>query len=180
MRRFPSIAAALLLIAAVLPAAALAQGNSAIDQYTEQVPGAGGDKPSAGGREDSGDSGGGAEGSGQPLPDDISQALQARGSDGGAAAALAQATAPQEAEGLGPGSEGSNGQGETGATATRPESSSGGRPSAGDVVGGVTGGDADRGGMGVWLSVILATTFLAAIVLGIARLRRGPSEPTHA
>ena len=71
-----------------LPAGALARphhpGNAAGDEYSENVPGPGGDKPS-------GNVGGG--GSGGSLPPGTVEALQEQGSAGAGAANFANATA---------------------------------------------------------------------------------------
>lgn len=98
---------AVLILALAAPVAARAQENSAIDQYTENVPGADADSGSGGDDASSGSgSPGGSGTSGDPapsgsstapapeLPPESSEALGAAGEDGAAAADLAQSTAP--------------------------------------------------------------------------------------
>jgi hypothetical protein len=175
MRGVPILLIALLGIAAALPAAASGQDNSAIDQYTENVPGAGGDSPDGG--NGSGQTGTGTGGSDATLPGADADQLQAQGADGEAAAQLAESTAPA-------GSNQSGGSSNATGVSTAPDNqhgaNSGGLPSVGAVVGNVAGGAEGPGGMGVWLPIILGASLLAAIALGIARWRRGPGEPTHA
>src|SRR5688500_17386042 len=110
MRRISILVATLAVLAA--PATAWAQDNSAVDEYQEHVPGARGDRPSD-------EVGGGGGGS---LPPGSAAALQARGSDGAAAAALAEAT-----------SQGSRGSGDgQGPVAAAGEA--GGLPSIDEIV----------------------------------------------
>jgi len=102
-----------LLSALALAPAAMAQGGgSAVDEYTEQVPGAGGDRPSS----EAGAGGGGS------LPPGALSALEAQGADGARAAALAEATAPK-----GKGEKGEKGEkGGTSAGGADADSSDGG------------------------------------------------------
>ena len=103
MRKLLTATAALLL---VMPAPALAQtlppGNSGVDEYTEGVPGAGGETPSSKSGDDGAGAGGetggsGPGGSSDVLPEDIVSELTSSGADGKAAAALAEQTAPSPA-----------------------------------------------------------------------------------
>lgn len=119
--RLITLAGFLALALLVLPGSARA--DSALDQYVESVPGAGGDKPSSkvkegggGGDSGSGAGGGGAVGGsggstgtsgggtggtsgGSTIPPSELEALEAEGADGAAAAGLAAATAPSVGEG---------------------------------------------------------------------------------
>ncbi len=81
------VAIAACALAALLPATAMAQGNSAVDQYVEQVPSAGGNKPAdkpgagQGGRPDSGGSNG-SSGSGSGGSGSGGSGSDGSGSDG--------------------------------------------------------------------------------------------------
>jgi hypothetical protein len=152
------VATAALLAFAAVPGLAAAQDNSAIDEYTENVPGAGGDRPSRGV-----DGGSGGE-SGSTLPPASSGALASEGADGAAAAALAQATAPAREPG--------------GSTARDREGAGGGLPSVGDIVAWV-GGGSDSDGLGIVLPIILGSVLVAAVLFLLAR-RRGHREPGSA
>jgi hypothetical protein len=150
------VATAALLALAAVPGPALAQDNSAIDEYTENVPGAGGDRPS---RDVDGGTGGG---SGSTLPPSSSEALASQGAAGAAAADLAQATAPaREAGGSGGGADGS----------TARERSGGGVPSVGDVLAEV-GRGSDSDGLGIVLPIILGSVLVGALLFLLARRRR--------
>ena len=152
-----------------LPAAAHAQDNSAEDEYTEHVPGGGGDKPS--------DNPGGGHGNGDALPPGSEQDLQELGADGEAAANLAQATAPK-----------GRGAGEQDASDKESSDAQGGGSAAGgsegdgglsvddgnpvvDVLNVASGDD----GMGIVLPLILGLSLLAGIGFLLSR-RRGGSE----
>jgi hypothetical protein len=141
----------------VAPPTGSAQDNSAQDEYTENVPAGGGDKPSD-------DAGSG--GSGGSLSPGTVQDFQALGADGQAAAALAEATAPGGENGWhrGAGSGGVSGDGQ-----------SAGGSAIDDVVSDIAGGSSDEGGMGIALPLILGASLLAAIAFIVAR-RRGGSE----
>jgi hypothetical protein len=143
-----------------LPASGNAQDNSAQDEYTENVPAGGGDRPS-----DNAGGGGSGEGGGS-LPPRTVQDFQALGADGQAAAALAEATAPDGEKGR---------DRATGARGDAGEPTSGGGSPIGEVVGDIAGGPSDEGGMGVVLPLILGAGLLAAIAFIVAR-RRGGSE----
>jgi hypothetical protein len=145
----------LALVLALVPApAALAQqklappGNSAVDEYLETVPAAGGNQPSTGG------------GTPRTLNKDSREALAALGPDGKAALAAAEATAPAAPSGRADGAGGS---------AAPPE------PAGGESVPGAiaraVGGSGDAGGMGVWLPLLLTVSAAGAIALGVARRR---------
>jgi hypothetical protein len=133
--------------------------NSGVGQYTENVPGAGGDKPSddLGGGSGSGGSGSGSAGSDAGLPPGTADALESQGPDGQAAANLAQATSP--------------GRGEDGADRAGGDAPGADDGSAiGDVIGQL--GASDSGGMGIALPIVLGLSLVAAAVLVLARRRR--------
>ena len=174
------IALSLIVALAIVPGTALAQDNSAIDEYTENVPSGGGDKPSdeVGSGSDGNGSGSDGNGGGNALPGSSSEALESQGGDGAAAAALAQATAP-ESSGAGT-EQGSSGdgagaeQGSSGDGASESGSSGdsdGVLASVGDIVGG-----SDDDGLGIALPIALIATLIAAIAFVVARRRRGPGE----
>jgi hypothetical protein len=90
MKRRTVLVACLALAAALAaPAAAGAGQGSALDQYMESVPGAGGDNPS---HDLPGQNGGGHGGA--SLPSSAQESLQQLGEAGQEAAALATATSP--------------------------------------------------------------------------------------
>jgi hypothetical protein len=150
---------------------AYAQDNAGIDQYTENVPGAGGDDHSGGGGSGgaggSGGSGGGDEAtgtsSGSTAPSNTvspatSDELQAAGPDGQAAEALAESAGPQGG--------GSTSSGTAG-------SSSGAGSGSGAVTADLSASTDDSSGLfglGPGLPIVLGLTLLAA--LGIALVRR--------
>jgi hypothetical protein len=157
------VAAASALLA---PATAGAGQGSAIDQYVEGVPGAGGDTSShdlAGGN-------GNGQG-GEPLPAAAQQSLQQLGQAGQETAALATQTGPTNPAG--------------GANQDGADRGAGG-PS------GKTGGDADTGGdkgvfavalrlfdpapegMGLFLPVIVVGTLVVALAFALRRQIRKP------
>ncbi len=187
------------LLALVAAPVALAQENSAVDEYTENVPGAGGGSgntgPSGGGSGGgSGGAGTQAQGGGEELPAAVNEQFQNAGADGAAAAALAQATAPEgtgtDAGGTGGGSPtGGSGSNQAGGGGSGQGSQAGGAqgidaeslPASGDggvddILGVVTGGSADTGGMGVALPLILGAALLAGLLAVLAR-RRSHGEP---
>jgi hypothetical protein len=162
-------AVALLATPAVALGQSLPPGNSGVDQYTENLPGPGGDKPTDGGNGggggggDQGSGGGGGEAGNGELSATEAQALSDQGPNGAAAAQLAEQTAPAKAK-----------------HATRVEHPSGsddegGGFSIGDTVSALTG--SDSAGMGIFLPILLGATLLGAIALGAARmLRRGEPD----
>ena len=142
-------------------------GNSSVDQYTEQIPTAGG-----GGGGDS--SGGSGDSSGDPsaIPQATAQTLESQGEAGQAAADLAKSTAPKPvAKSPGPKVHGKGADVvPADERAAWADVSNGG--SAGNAVGNAVGGDA-AGGLGVALPIILAASLLGAIALLISRRRAG-------
>lgn len=151
-----------MLLACTVPAAALGQDNAGVDEYSEQVPGGGGNQPSnpnAGG----GGSGGSGDPDGGPLTPAQVAALEAQGADGAAAASLAQQTGPDSTAGRGGAGDGSAG---------------GGGGSAADDGGGLTeiagniAGGSDSG-MGVALPLILGAALIGALAFVVMRRRGG-------
>lgn len=177
MRKALLLVIALLGLATAVPGTAFAQDNSAIDEYTENVPNAGGDERNEQAGGGSGGGGDGEEGS-NPLPQGTSEELQRKGSDGGAAAALAEATAPKGSAGGERSDPGAAG-GDRNGSSTEPARSGGddGVPSVSDVVVGLAGSDSD--GMGIWLPILLGAALLAALGFLAVRRFRGPGSATH-
>ena len=152
--RNPMILLCALCALLALPALASAQGNAAQDEYTENVPGGAGDRPSD-------------EGGGGSLPPGTAQDLQALGADGAAAAALAAATGPDRRED-GRGQRSGQGQGSD----ARLDADGGSGGGVGEIVNDiVVGSPDDDGGMGFLLPLILGASLVAAI--GFLLARRG-------
>lgn len=148
-----------LCVPLAMPAAASAQGNAAQDEYTENVPGGAGDRPSN-------DAGSGAPGNGL-LPPAAAEQLQALGADGEAAAALPQATGPDRRN--------ERGEGSGAGLETSGDSGGGG---VGELVDDFVIGSEDDGGIGIMLPLILGASLLAAIGFALARRRGGtPAGP---
>jgi hypothetical protein len=143
---------AAVLVALVVPAVSLGQGNAGVDEYTEEVPGAGGGKPS------SGNTGGEDDPTLGPLTPAQVSALDEAGIDGTAAAALAQATGPAG---------GDQGNGGTPDDLGPVDDSSG----VADVVGDLAGDS--ESGIGIMLPIVLALTLLAAVGFVLARRHGG-------
>ena len=170
MIRASFLAAIALLI---VPAAALGQGyappgNSAIDQYSENVPTAGGERPfepSGGGSGDQGSGGSGAgsgsQGGSPPppaLPQAAEQALSRQGPDGQRAAELAGAGLPDRAA----------------ISDARPVAPSADLPDSDrgplSAIGGALSGS-NSGGMGLLFPLLLIATLALAAFAGF-RARR--------
>jgi hypothetical protein len=130
---------------------ALAQNSAGVDEYVEELPGAGGGKPGPG-ADDSGGPGGG------PLTPAQVDSLEELGSDGAAAAALAQAGGTGRAD-----------RAESSAPApAEPDDDSG----VAEIVGGLAGNS--DAGMGVALPIILVGALAVAVAsLFLRRTRRG-------
>ena len=124
------------------PVAAQAQAGSGVDQYQENIPGAGGNHPDGsngghnggnagggghqgggGGAAGGGSGGGGSAGGGNSLSPQVTDELNAQGADGAATAAIADSTAPQ---GSGSGSNG-GGNGHSGGSGNGGGSAAAGR-----------------------------------------------------
>ncbi len=167
----------ILIISALLawPASAAAAtdtlppDNSAVGQYVESVPEAGGDHPS--------DSVKNGKGGGGALAPDAARALRALGADGVAAADLAASTAPVSSatdRGSGHGAGGSGRAGE-GAGSKAGDPSGIGRVVASAV------GSSNPGGMGVAFPLILGASLLSIALVVLLRVRqRGQGPPPGA
>lgn len=142
-----------------MPATALSSHEGippgAGDEYVEGVPAPGGEKPSTG-------QGGGGGGSGPVLSPDAQDALAAEGALGQQVGAVAAATAPDSQAG--------NGNTARSADSRDDESGSGFE----EVVTAITGSSSD--GMGFVLPAILGASLVAAVMLLVARRRRGTAE----
>jgi hypothetical protein len=166
-----------LVVALLLPASALAKnhtyappGNSAVNQYVENVPTAGGNKPAnslhpgagvPGGRGGGGQGGGG--GGGASISSSTQRSFARHGSAGRAAVALAQATAPGSV------STQPSGSAHSGASPNPAASTQGFSPLR-SLLKTFTG--STTGGLGALLPVILVVSALGAMVLAILRRRR--------
>ena len=188
MRRVAIALALALMLAA--PASAEASnrtiappGNSGVGQYVETVPTAGGGRPTGtvhpvggavgrpGGPGGTSSGGGGAARGGSAITPSTQHALAKQGPAGVAAAALAEATAPQR-----PRSSARAGH-RTSSFATGPASSasaasaSEGSSPAASVVKALSG-STSGGGLGPLLPIVLIGSVLAAAVLALMRRRR--------
>lgn len=178
----------LLSIAGLLavPAAATAAqgnippGNSGGNQYTEGIPGPGGNQRTHGG-------GGGQNGQGSsPLSPSARQALAGRGALGERVAALAAATGTGHRVGGGQ-TAGAAGKGAAGKGAGGKGQSKGGNGAAsgGNGDSGLLSavkhavGDEDSGGMGIVLPLIIGLSLLGALAIVLARRRGGGGEQAH-
>ena len=154
-RLVPKLIAAL-AITLLLPATAPAQDNSAIDEYIEALPGAGGDRDGSDQARNSSDNGGAR------LPASAADALEGEGPSGAAAAEVAQATAPEP----------SGKRRHAASRALEPDHEpADGSPSVGRVVGGTLSGSSSNGLGGV-LPIILVIIPVAALALALVRRRR--------
>lgn len=132
-------------------------GNSGVNQYTETLPGPGGNEPTSG-------IGGKANGGGGRTPAKVlghanAAQLEALGPEGRAAAQLAAESAPESV------TRQPNGK----------ESNSSGSSGAGQILGQLTG-SSDSGGMGLLLPLLIAMAVVgaAAYVLGRRRTAHTP------
>jgi hypothetical protein len=163
MRRAFALAIALVPLLALPGPTAAGQStppdNSGIDQYIEDTPGAGGDRPGGGL---------GGDGGSATLPKRSIAALESH-PEGAAALGLAAGTAPGGADR----SQHSNGGriGGGAGPAQDPGSGSGIASAVSEIAAG------DSGGMGIALPIILAVSLVAAVVLGVMRRRR--HRPHH-
>jgi hypothetical protein len=179
----------------VLPATALAgngghhrvpPGNSGIDQYTESIPGAGGNHPTGGHH----GGGGGGGGNGSSVSPGVTSTLNSQGPAGQGAANLATATAP-DVGGAGHGGNAQAGQGGKGGGPANAKGGSGttagGATSGGSAASGGSGSGVDAiaaeltgagvdNGMGIFLPIILGAALVGALALVALRLRRGPQQ----
>jgi hypothetical protein len=151
------IAVSLALIVLALPAAAVAApgtlppGNSGANQYTETLPGAGGNEPTRG----IGDKGGaGARTPAKVLGQANAAELEALGPEGRAVAQLAAATAPAR----------------SGGHAHEGGASGSGSSGVAQVLGQLTG-TSGSGGMGLLLPLLIAMAIVAAAAYALGRRR---------
>jgi hypothetical protein len=146
-------------------------GNSAGDEYTENIPGAGGDHQGGSGS-------GGGSGSSSSLPPGTVQALQQQGGAGAGAANFANSTGPKAAKKAARAqASGKNGANGSNSTSGSESGSGSGGGSLGDVVKQVASGSdsSDSDGMGAALPIILAASVLGALAFLLARRRGGGS-----
>jgi hypothetical protein len=175
-------------------------GNSGLDQYTENIPGAGGNHPTGGGG-GSHHQGGGGGGNGSSVSPGVTSTLNSQGPAGQGAASLATATAPDVGGpahhggtaqapqgGKGGGSANATGNANTHAKGANA-GTSGGAAHSGNAASGnsgsgsgvdaiaaeLTGAGVDNG-MGVFLPIILGVALVGALALVALRLRRGPQQ----
>ncbi len=188
----------LALPGATAAASAVPPGNSAVDQYTEGIPGPSGNLPTG--------TPGGKTNPAQALGARNAQRLKHFGSAGRAAAEIAAATAPARQYGAGSGPAGSaaSGKGDSAASGTAGSASSGKGDSAasgtagsassgkGDSAASGTAGSAaspsagssgfaevlkravgvDQSGSSIFLPLVLGASLLAAIAILLGRRRR--------
>ncbi len=157
--RSPRTASGLLLAAAMLAlgaAPADAAPPAAVDEYTEMIPGADGDKPSR--HLDNQGSG-----SDSPaLPPKVARRLERLGPDGAAVARIAEATGPRiDREGRSKNDS---------SDAADVDGDAGGDSPIRALVADVIGGSDD--GLGPMLPVILGLSLLAALAFALLRRRR--------
>ena len=155
--------------AVVFPAVSLAQGNagSATDEYTETLPGAGGDHPTAGGDHHGPNAPDQAQ-----LPGSADEDLRGTGADGAAVADLAEQTAPPTGSGGSHPAGSAADSSDADAQAHNGPSDNGG--GVGDVVDTVlSGSPGGSGGMGVALPIAIVVTALGAIAILVYRRRTG-------
>jgi hypothetical protein len=165
-----AIVFAVVAILLAAPAAAQAQStpksNSALDQYTETLPGPGGDKPS------NHLGGGGGGGGGGNLPPGVFEELQSHGAAGVGAGTLAQATPGVGQNGNADAAAGGpNGKAAAGKHAIRGETrNEDGGSSLTDVLSAL--GGSDSGGLCIFLPILLGATLVAVVAVAVGRLRR--------
>jgi hypothetical protein len=167
VRRVSLTLSLVVLLALTASPAARGSDNSAVDQYTENVPGAGGDHPSGGGGSGGGGSGGGGSGGQSTLSPAAKRDLQAQGPIGSKTARLAEATAPR---GVGAGGKG-NGAGKAAGGQGQGSAHGTGGSGLGNTVDHAVGGG-DPGGLGVAFPIILGSSLLAALAFLVLRWRR--------
>lgn len=167
MRKVLTSLAVLALLALPGATVAHAQGNAAVDEYSESTPGGGGNKPSNSGSGSGSSSGDASSG---PLTSAQIAALEAQGRDGAAAAALAQSTGP---DGKGQNREGAGSAGLTGGggAANEPtQAQDSGGPGITEAIGDLAGGS--DSGMGPVLPIVLIAAVMGSLAFVVVR-RRG-------
>ena len=165
-----------LILAVGMPASAQARvhtiappGNSGVGQYLETLPTAGGGQPTntvhpvggvggSGGPRRPGGTGGTGSSTGSAISPSTARTLAHEGSTGSAAAALAQATAPNPIRG-------------TSRRVTSAIATSSGSSPATSVLKTLTG-SSSGGGLGPLLPLVLIGSLLGAAVLALVRRRR--------
>ena len=172
MRKLPLAIAVVVLL--TFPALGHAQGNSAIDQYTEGVPDAGGDSLDASGAGGSGDSGSAPA---QPTPSETGTEAEAPSEPSEPSEPAESGAAGQNDSDNGDGSASPAG-GSGGAQRDKPPANGEATPTT--AIGGAAAdpaADGDSGGIGA-LPIVLAITLLAAVGYAVYEwMRRRPSRP---
>ena len=166
------------LVCGALPASAAAEtlqlppGNSALNQYIESVPTAGGGKPSGGikshhGGKSGGTSAPGATSGSSALSPSTERALSSSGKSGQAAAAFANATAPSTSTGrYHPGGPARAGSGPPRGSAVSGSSAGGTGSSPLNSVLSAFLGPSSTGGLGDWLPALLIVILVAGCAAG--------------
>jgi hypothetical protein len=148
-------------------------GASGANQYTETLPGPGGDEPTSG---HSGDQHGGeARDPAQVLGKSSAAKLEGLGPEGVAAARLATESAPAKSARDRNGTNGGQGKSSTGTGRSESGSTSSGSSAIGQVVGQLSG-SSSSGGMGLLLPVLIAMTVVGAAGYLVGR-HRLPAQP---
>jgi hypothetical protein len=157
-----------------LPQSAFAQTNPGIEQYEENAPTAGGDRPSSGGQTGTG-GGGDGSGSGSAGTGSVdsggSTASGTASGDANAGAAGAPSDASGSRQGDGSRQDTRQGTPEAVTSAAAEQGSSPVRPL------GAEEDSPDEGGMGVALPIVLAASLVAALAFVVARRMRGRHAP---
>lgn len=181
MRALLRAAAFACVLTVVLPAASLAaQGNvppgvSGANQYTETLPGPGGNEPTSaisGAKQPTGKKAPGTPA--QALGTEQAAKLEGLGTEGRAAARLAANGAPGRSGGGGKGSGGAGGgaASKTGGATTTATEAGHGSGAVSQIVGQVVGSSDSGGGMGLLLPLLIAMSVVAAAAYAVGR-RRG-------
>lgn len=180
------IASIFILLASILaPALATAQGNSAGDQYDENVPNPGGEGNGGGGSGNGGGGNSGDGGSGNSLPPGVADDLAEQGDDGVAAAGLAAQGPDSDGTGDNDGDGSTGGKdsedSESGTASASPSDSSGSSGSpVGEIAQAATGTDGDGGGTGLLLPIVIGVALLGGVAYLIISRRGGSGTPDPA
>lgn len=165
--RIAIAAPAVLLVLALLPAGAAAgtrvpPGVSGANQYSETLPGPGGnDRPG----------GGSGQTPAQAVGKENAAKLEALGPEGKAAAELAAETAPGGGKAGGHGGAASNGGGSAGSGSGSGAAGSSGLDQVLGQVTGTGGSGSGSGGMGLLLPLLIAAAIVAAAAYALNRRR---------
>ena len=157
--RLISLVAAAVAISA--PLAPPAHGDSAVDQYTESIPTAGGDQPTADIKVDQSE----PDVDEAPISPEGQEQFEAAGEDGVAASDVAQATSPRQAK------DKDTEQGDKQRKSTHAEPSAE-RPTYATKAAAL--GQSD--GMGIWFPLMLGASLIWGIATMISRRRRPGRE----